>query len=214
MLQLPSCVQLFVTPWTVAHQVPLSMGFSRQKYWSGLPSPPPGYFPDPGVESKSPASPTSVGGFFTTVPPGKPHNASATAKSLQSCLTLCDPIDSSPPSFPLPWDSPGKNTGVGCHFLLQCVKVKSESEVAQSCLTLHNPMDCSPPGSSIHGIFQARVLKWGAIAFSVMPLRSIQIRCISVVCPFSLLCNIPQCGFTTVCLTTDAVRNILVFCNF
>ena len=65
-----------------------------------------------------------------------------------------------------PWDSPGKNTGVGCHFLLQCMKVKSESEVAQSCLTLSNPMDCSPPGFSIHGIFQARVLEWGAIAFS------------------------------------------------
>ena len=65
-----------------------------------------------------------------------------------------------------PWDSPGKNNGVGCHFLLQCMKVKSESEVAQSCLTLSDPMDCSPPVSSIHGIFQARVLEWGAIAFS------------------------------------------------
>ena len=65
-----------------------------------------------------------------------------------------------------PWDSPGKNTGAGCHFLLQCMKVKSESEVAQSCLTLSNPMDCSPPGSSIHGIFQARVLERGATAFS------------------------------------------------
>ena len=64
-----------------------------------------------------------------------------------------------------PWDSPGKNTGVGCYFLLQCVKVKSESEVAQSCPTLHNPMDCSLPGSSVHGIFQARVLEWGAVAF-------------------------------------------------
>ena len=63
-----------------------------------------------------------------------------------------------------PWDSPGKNTGVGCHFLLQCMKVKSESEVAQSCPTLS--MDCSLPGSSIHGIFQARVLEWGAISFS------------------------------------------------
>ena len=68
--------------------------------------------------------------------------------------------------FPHPWDSPGKNTGVGCHFLLQCMKVKSESEVAQSCPTLSDPMDCSPPGSSIHGIFQAGVLVWGAIAFS------------------------------------------------
>ena len=66
-----------------------------------------------------------------------------------------------------PWDSPGKNTGVGCHFLLQCMKVKSESKVAQSSWTLSDPMDCSPPGSSVHGIFQARVLEWGAIAFSV-----------------------------------------------
>ena len=65
-----------------------------------------------------------------------------------------------------PWDSPGKNTGAGCHFLLQCMKVKSESEVAQLCLTPSDPMDCSLPGSTIHGIFQARVLKWGAIAFS------------------------------------------------
>ena len=65
-----------------------------------------------------------------------------------------------------PWDSPDKNTGVGCHFLLQCMKVKSESEVVQLCLTLRDPMDCSLPGSSVHGIFQARVLEWGAIAFS------------------------------------------------
>ena len=64
-----------------------------------------------------------------------------------------------------PWDSPGKNTGAGCHFLLRCMKAKSESEVAQSCPTLSDPMDCSPPGSSVHGIFQARVLEWGAIAF-------------------------------------------------
>ena len=67
-----------------------------------------------------------------------------------------------------PWDSPGKNTGLGCHFLLQCLKVKSESELAQSCLTLSNPMDCSLPGSSIHGIFQARVLEWVATAFSTI----------------------------------------------
>ena len=71
-----------------------------------------------------------------------------------------------PTRLPRPWDSPGKNTGVGCHFLLQCRKVKSESEVAQSCLTLRDLMDCSLPGSSIHGIFQARGLEWGAIAFS------------------------------------------------
>ena len=74
-----------------------------------------------------------------------------------------------PTRLPRPWDSPGKNTGVGCHFLLQCIKVKSESEVAQSCPTPSNPMDCSPPGSSTHGICQARVLEWVAIAFSVTP---------------------------------------------
>ena len=69
-----------------------------------------------------------------------------------------------PTRLPRPWDSPGRNTGVGCHCLLQCMKVKSESEVAQSCPTLSDPMDCSLPGSSIHGILQARVLEWGAIA--------------------------------------------------
>ena len=94
--------------------------------------------------------------------------AAAVPKSLQSCPTLCDPIDGSPPGSPVPaWDSPGKNTGVGCHLLLQCMKVKNESEASQSCLILSNPMDCSLPGSSILGIFQARVLEWGAIAFSV-----------------------------------------------
>ena len=81
-------------------------------------------------------------------------DTAAAAKSLQSCPTLCDPIDGSPPGSPCPWDSPGKNTGVGCHFLLQCMKVKSESKVAQSCPTLSDPMDCSPPGSSVHGIFR------------------------------------------------------------
>ena len=71
-----------------------------------------------------------------------------------------------PTRLPHPWDSPGKNTGVGFHFLLQCMKVKSESEVAQSCPTLSDPMDHSLPGSSVCGIFQVRVLEWGAIAFS------------------------------------------------
>ena len=83
----------------------------------------------------------------------------------QSCLTFSDPMDCSLPGFS-GRDSPGKNTGVGCHFLLQCMKVESESEVAQSCLTFSDPMDCSLPGSSIHGIFRAIVLEWGAIAFS------------------------------------------------
>ena len=126
--------------------------------------------------------------------------AAAAAKSLQSCLkktqllyvlyvlvvgiAICilEPtcqflVDSlrpyrwQPTRLPRPWDSPGKNTGVGCHFLLQCRKVKSESEVTQSCLTLGDPMDCSPPGSSIHGILQARVLESGAIAFSTLLLE-------------------------------------------
>ena len=127
-----SLVWLFATPWTVAHQAPPSMGFSRQEYWSGLP------FPSPCC-------------FITSVVPDsvRPHRRQ-------------------PTRLPHPWDFPGKNTGVGCHFLLQCMKVKSESEVAQSCLTLSDPMDCSPPSSSIHGIVQARVLEWGASAFSVL----------------------------------------------
>ena len=93
--------------------------------------------------------------------------AAAAAKSLQSCPTLCDPIDDSPPGSAIPGDSPDKNTGVGCHFFLQCMKVKSESEVAQSWPTLCNPMYCSPPCSSIHGIFQARVREWGAIGGAI-----------------------------------------------
>ena len=89
------------------------------------------------------------------------------AESLQSCPTLFDPMDCSlPGSSVLGILPPGKNTGVSCHFLFQCMKLKSESEVIQLCPTLSDPMDFSPPGSSIHGIFQARVLEWGAIAFS------------------------------------------------
>ena len=142
-------------------------------------------------------------------------STAAAAKSLQSCSTLCDPIDGSPPGSPIPgtgqptrlpcpWDSPGKNTGVGCHFLLQCMKVKSESEVAQSCPTLRDPMDCSPRGSSIHGIFQARVLEWVAIAFSILSTGPVICRLFNnghftlckVVyhCSFELhLCNNQQC---------------------
>ena len=93
------------------------------------------------------------------------------------CCCCCCQVDSvvsnsvrlhrwQPNRLPHPWDSPGKNTGVGCHFLLQCMKVKSESEVDQSCPTLSDPMDYRLPGSSIHGIFQGKVLEWGAIAFS------------------------------------------------
>ena len=115
-------------------------------------------------------------GFITE---GFPEVA-ATAKSLQSCLTLCDPIDGSPQGSPVPGilQAPGKNTGMGCHFVLQCIKVKSEREVAQSCPTLSDPTDYSLPGSSIHGIFQARVLEWGAIAFPVPEVTGNQTRLI------------------------------------
>ena len=91
------------------------------------------------------------------------HSAAAAAN-----VRLCATHRWQPTRLPHPWDSPGKNTGVGCHFLLQCKKVKNESEVAQLCLTLSDPRDCSLPGSSVHGIFQARVLEWVAIAFSDM----------------------------------------------
>ena len=107
-----------MTPWTVACQTPLSIGFSRQEYYSGLPFPSPGDLSDPGIEPRSPALQADS---LPTELQGKPcvkYAAAAAAKSLQSCPTL------------------------------------------------HDPMDCSPPGSSIRGIFQARVLEWGAIAFS------------------------------------------------
>ena len=97
--------------------------------------------------------------FLDSHPP--PKKLAAAAKSPQSCPTLCDHID----RLPHPWESSGKNTGVGGHFLLQCMKAKSEREVAQSCPTPSDPMDCSLPGSSIHGIFQARVLEWGLLTF-------------------------------------------------
>ena len=116
--------------------------------------------------------------FWITTPP--PFPCTATAKSLQSCPTLCDPIEGSPPG----WDSPGKNTGVGCHFPLRCVKVKSEREVTQSCPTLSDPMDFSLPGSSVHGIFQARVLEWGAIVTKVfyphLKKTELQLECLTI----------------------------------
>ena len=106
-----------------------------------------------------------------------------------------------PTRRPRPWDSPGKNTGVGWHFLLQCVHVKSESEVAQSCPTRSDPMDCSPRGSSVHGIFQARVLEWVAMAFSEFPalwgtIRGGICRVRSPLCPGwpSVPCALLHCG--------------------
>ena len=97
--------------------------------------------------------------------------AAAATKSLQSDSVR--PHRRQPTRLPRPWDSPGKNTGVGCHFLLQCMKVKSESEVAQSSPTVSDPMDCRLPGSSVHGICQARALEWGAIAFSMSEAASV-----------------------------------------
>ena len=114
-----SHVRLFAALWAVAFQASLFMGFSGQEYWSGLPCPPLGYLPNPGIETASLISSTLAGGFFTTSATWEEqHSAAAAAKSLQSCPTLCDPIDG------------------------------------------------STPGSSIHRILQARVLEWGAIAFS------------------------------------------------
>ena len=98
------------------------------------------------------------------------HYAAAAAAAAAFASVMSDSVQPhrrQPTRLPRPWDSPGKNAGVGCHFLLQCMKVKSESEVTQSCPTLCDPMDCSLPGSSIHGIFQTRVLECVAIAFSV-----------------------------------------------
>ena len=111
---------------------------------------------------------------------------------------MCDsvrPHRRQPTRLPCPWDSPGKNSGVGCHFLLQCMKVKSESEVAQSCLTLRDPMDRSLPGSSVLGIFQARVLEWGAIAV----LRPYYYCCIILIFHNSLFQHISSPPITEIC---------------
>ena len=110
-----------------------------------------------------------------------------------------------PTRTPHPWDSPGKNTGVGCHFLLQCMKVKSESEVTQSSPTLRDPMDCSPPGSSVHGIFQARILEWVAIAFSP--------RTLTIIISFtsileSLVSSYPDVSVLTFLIKYQEKRNL------
>ena len=109
---------------------------------------------------------------------------------LLSCFSRLDSVQPhrrQPTRLPRPWDYPGKNTGVDCHFLLQCMEVKSESENTQSCPTLSNPMDCSLPGSSVHEIFQARVLESVAIAFSAHLMRgrfiSVQFSSVTQLCP-------------------------------
>ena len=93
-----------------------------------------------------------------------------------SSVQLCVTHRQKPTRLPCLWDSPGKNIGVGCHFLLQCMKVKSESEITQSCPTLCDPMYCSLPGSSVHGIIQARVLEWSASAFSETVMRTYKLK--------------------------------------
>ena len=118
--------QLFVTPWTVAYQAPLSWDFSRQEYWSGLPFPSPGDLPDPGIEPASLMSPALAGGFFTTESPGKPILYSK--NKISPCISI--------------------------------------GLVAKLCPTLCDPMDRSPPASSVHGIFQARILEWVALSSS------------------------------------------------
>ena len=110
-----------------------------------------------------------------------------------------------PTRLPRPWDSPGKNTGVGCYFLLQCMKVKSESEVTQSCPTLRDPMDCSLPGSSVHGIFQARVLESSAIAFS----RSLHWQQSIPSLWFTHVCSNACCYFYALCM--GAFLSLLAF---
>ena len=106
-----------------------------------------------------------------------------------------------------PWDSPGKNTGVGCHFLLQCMKVKSESEVAQSRPTVSDPVDCSPPGSSAHGILQARVLEWGAIAFLVITFlpRSKRLLISWLQLPSAVILELPKIKSVTVSIVSPFI---------
>ena len=166
-----SHIQLFATPWSVARQASLSMEFSRQEDEWGDISYSRGSF--------QPRDQTRVSSVFCI---GRwilhhcvtwkicihthTHTHTYSNRLLLLLLLLSRfsrvRLCAQPTRLPRPWDSPGKNTGVACHFL-QCMKVKSESEVAQSCPILSDPMDCSLPGSSVHGIFQARVLEWGAI---------------------------------------------------
>ena len=134
-----SCVLLFVTPWTVAHQSPLSMGFSRQDYWSGLPFASPGDLPDPGIKPK----PSAVAaGFFTTEPPGK-SSSQITSQIFQ--YNIWHIVNIQQQSLLVFW---------------MC------TQLCQLCPNLCDPTNSNPPGSSVHGILQARILEWVTICFS------------------------------------------------
>ena len=134
-----SRVRLFATPWTAAYQAPPSMGFSRQEYWSGVPL--------PSASNRLLLLLLLLSRF----------------SRVRLCATPETAAHQAPPSLGFS----RQEHWSGCRLLLQCMKVKRENEVAQSSPTLSNPMDCSPPGSSVHGILQARVLEWNAIAFSI-----------------------------------------------
>ena len=142
-------------PWTVVDQAPLSMKFSRQEYWVCC------HFLLQEIFLTQGSNPCLLrllhwqADSLPLVPPEKPQRyCCCCCRRVASVMSdSVRPHRRQPTRLPRPWDSPGKNTGVGCHFLLQCMKVKSESKAAQSCLTLSDPRDCSLPGSSIHGIF-------------------------------------------------------------
>ena len=153
-----SPVQLFVTPWAVAYKAPLSMEFSRQEYWSGLPFPSPGDLPNSGIE---PGSPALQAVTLPSEPPGYPLRLLLLLSHfsrVQLCATPSTAAHQAPP--PLGFSRQEHWSG------LPFPSPMHESEVAQSCPTLSDPMDCSLPGSSVHGISQARVLEWVAITFS------------------------------------------------
>ena len=145
------------------------MGFSRQKYCRGLPFSPPEDLPDPGIDPSSLTSPAFADGFFTTSATWKAiyyalvQAEESESEVAQSCLTLSDSMDCSPPGSPVPGILQARTLEWVAISFSQCMKVKSESEVAKLCPTLSDSMDCSLPGSSVHGIFQARVLEWAAI---------------------------------------------------
>ena len=161
------------TLWIVAHQPPLSNGVSRQEYWGGLSCPPLGALPNPG----SKPTPLSLLHWQVWQVSSLPLLL-LLLLSRFSRVRLCAAPKTAAHQAPRPWESPGKNTGVGCHFLSQRMKVKSESEITQLCPTLRDPMDCSLQGSSVHGISQVRVLECGAVAFSIFTASTNQSKCL------------------------------------